>query len=192
MLKPTNAIAAAILLSSPLSAVQEGSQPAEIEVGICVTSTQFFARNFSSVDQVLLFKGGGELAWRTLAPGCDISWTYPTQIAEGIVLDVGTWTGGAWRRTGTHPLGRIAAAGVDALWVQGDAARTSWIEIGPSLFVEPAGTSIFPATLPSSTSTGTSGDATLMAPAHTPVVTPIDVPDGDIPPVIEERPPAPF
>jgi len=188
MLKTTTAIAAAILLSSPLSAIQEGSQPAEIEVGICVTSTQFFARNFSSVDQVLMFKGGGVLAWRTLAPGCDLTWSYPTQLLEDISLEVGSWTGGAWHRTGTHRLESVAASGVDALWVQGDSARTSWFEIGASLFVQQAGASIFPAVLPSSTSAGTSGEATLMAPTHVPVVTPIDVPEGDVPPEIEDRP----
>jgi len=188
MFKTTTAIAAAIFLSSPLSAVQEGSQPAEIEVGICVTSTQFFARNFSSVDQVLLFKGGGTLAWRTLAPGCDLTWNYPTQLLDGIKLEVGSWTGGAWHRTGTHPLENMAAGGVDALWIQGDSARTSWIEIGASLFVRTTGASIFPTTLPSSTSAGTSGDATLMAPVHVPVITPGDDPEGDIPPAIRERP----
>ncbi len=192
MLKTTTAIAAAIFLTSPLSAVEEGSQPAEIDVGICVTSTQFFARNFSPVDQVLLFKGGGVIAWRTLAPGCDLSWSYPTQLLEGIHVEVGTWSGGAWHRTGTHALESIAASGVDALWVQGDSARTSWFEIGASLFVETAGASIFPATLPSSTSAGTTADTTLMAPIHVPEITPGDDPEGDVPPVIEERPPAPF
>lgn len=192
MLKTTTAIAAAILLTSPLSAVEEGTQPAELEVGICVTSTQFFARNFSSVDQVLLFKGGGVLAWRTLAPGCDLTWSYPTQLLEDISLEVGSWTGGAWHRTGTHQLESVAASGVDALWVQGDSARTSWFEIGASLFVEPTGASIFPSTLPSSTSAGSTGDQTLMAPTHIPVITPTDQPDGDVPPVIEERPLPPF
>lgn len=187
MLHKTVALAALVAFSAPLSAIEEGTAPAPVDVGISVTSTRFFARNFSGVPQVLLFQSGSALLWRTLAPGCDLTWEYPTQMLTGVRFEVASWSEGAWRRTGTFALEDVAARGTDALWVQGDFSRTSWSEIGSALFVEDTGASLFPSSLPGESSAGSDGDA-LLAPVHIPVITPSDGPDGDVPPNIEEPP----
>ncbi|MCY2960101.1 MAG: hypothetical protein NTY35_08040 [Planctomycetota bacterium] len=188
MLKKFVALATIVALSVPISAVEEGTAPEPVEVGISVTSTRFFARNFSGTNQVLLFESGGTLLWRTLAPGCDLSWNFPTQLLTGIRFEVASWTGGAWRRTGTIALDQVAARGTDALWIQGNFSRTSWSEIGSALFVEDTGASLFPPSLPGASSAGTGGEAALLAPIHVPVITPSDEPSGDVPPKIEVRP----
>lgn len=187
MLKQSVALATIVALSAPISAVEEGAVAPPVDVGISVTSTRFFARNFSGIQQVLLFESGGRMLWRTLAPGCDLTWEYPTQLLTGVRFEVASWTEGAWRRTGTFALDEVAARGTDALWIQGDLSRTSWSEIGSALFVEDTGTSLFPSSLPGDTSEGSTEEA-LLAPVHVPVITPSDVPTGDVPPEIEEPP----
>ncbi len=184
--KTLSLFAVALTFASPLSAIEEAPAAAPVDVGVHVTATSFFARNYSPVDQVLLFKSGDALAWRTLAPGCDLSWDFPTQLLDGIQLEIASWTASGWKRTGTVQLENIAARGADALWVQGDPASTSWTEIASVMLLEPTGESIFPETLP-----GADGDDTqglLMTPVHVPVITPSDEPVGDVPPEIEERP----
>jgi len=188
MLKKSVALATIVALSVPISAITEGASPAPVEVGISVTSTRFYARNYSAENQVLLFQSGGTLLWRTLAPGFDLAWDFPTQLLTGIRFEVASWTNGAWRRTGTIALDEVAARGTDALWIQGDASRTSWSEIGSALFVEQTGTSLFPSSLPGDSSAGTGIEAALLAPVHVPVITPSDTPHGDVPPKIEDRP----
>lgn len=187
MLKTSVALATIVALSVPISAVEEGAPPAPVDVGISVTSTRFYARNFSNVNQVLLFQNGATVLWRTLAPGYDLSWDFPTQLLTGIRLEVASFTGGAWRRTGTIALDELAARGTEALWIQGNSTRTSWSEIGSALFVEDTGSSIFPITLPGASSAGSVTEA-LLAPVHVPVITPSDVPQGDCPPKLEDRP----
>lgn len=188
MLKKTLAFATIVALSAPIPAVEEGTSGAPVEVGVAVTSTSFYARNYSGTNQVLLFQSGGTLLWRTLAPGYDMSWDFPTQLLDGVRLEVASWTNGAWRRSGTIALDEVVARGIEALWVQGDSARTSWSEIGTALFLEDTGTSLFPPTLPGDSSAGTSGENALLAPAHIPIITPSETPQGDVPPKIEDRP----
>ena len=126
--------------------------------------------------------------WRTLAPGQDLSWNYPTQLLDGVRLEVASWAQGAWRRSGTIAIDQLAARGTDAVWIQGDAARTSWSEIGSALFIENTGSSLFPPSLPGASSAGSEGENALLAPIHVPVITPSDTPVGDVPPKIEDRP----
>lgn len=188
MLKKSVAIATLVALSVPISAVEEGTAPAPIDVGISVTSTRFYARNFSGTNQVLLFQSGSTLLWRTLAPGYDLSWDFPTQLLTGIRFEVASWTDGAWHRTGTIALDEVAARGTEALWIQGDFSRTSWSEIGSALFVEDTGSSLFPDSLPGASSADTGVEDALLAPVHVPVITPSDTPQGDVPPKIEDGP----
>jgi hypothetical protein len=188
MLKPSIAFATIVALSSPLTALEEAGTPAPIVVGMRVTATSFHARNFSATPHVLLFESSGTLVWRTLQPGCDLGWTFPTQLLSGVRLEVASWHNGAWNRTGTINLAAVAGRGTEALWVQGNASRTSWAELGAALFVETTGTSLFPPSLPADSSAGTSAEAALLAPTHVPVITPSDTPEGDFPPEIEEKP----
>jgi hypothetical protein len=182
------ALALVALLTSPLSAVEEATSPAPVEVGVVVTSTTFYARNISAYDQVLLFRSGGVLAWRTLPPGCDLKWEYPTQALAGIDFEVAKWADGRWHRTGTLKLEDLSTRGADALWVQGDLASTTWTEVGSTLLVENTGESIFPDTLPAPTSEGNEDETLIMSPMHVPVITPSETPAGDVPPVIEDTP----
>jgi len=182
------AFATIVALSAPISAVEEGAQPAPIEVGISVTSTRFFARNYSETSQVLLFQSGSTLVWRTLAPGQDMSWNYPTQLLDGVRFEIASYAQGAWRRSGTIALDEVAARGTDALWIQGDMTRTSWSEIGSALFIEDTGSSLFPPSLPGASSAGSDAENALLAPVHVPVITPSDTPVGDVPPKIGEAP----
>jgi len=188
MLKKSVAFATIVALSAPISAVEEGAQPAPIEVGISVTSTRFYARNYSETSQVLLFQSGSTLVWRTLAPGQDLSWNYPTQLLDGVRFEVASYAQGAWRRSGTIALDEVAARGTDALWIQGNTTRTSWSEIGSALFIEDTGASLFPPTLPGASSAGSAGENALLAPVHVPVITPSDNPVGDVPPKMDDRP----
>ncbi len=188
MLNKFVALATLVALSAPISAVEEGAAPAPIDVGIKVTTTDFVARNYSGNDQVLLFRAGGTTIWRTLAPGCDLSWEFPTQLLTGIQFEVASWSEGAWRRTGTIALDEVAARGTDALWIQADMSRTSWAEIGSALFVEDTGASLFPPTLPGASSAGTTSEGLLLAPTQVPVITPSDYPEEDAPPVIDPNP----
>ena len=71
MLNKYVALAILVALSAPISAVEEGATPAPIEVGVSVTATKFYARNYSSTPQVLLFQSGSTMIWRTLAPYSD-------------------------------------------------------------------------------------------------------------------------
>lgn len=188
MLNKSVALATLVALSVPIHAVEEGTAPAAVEVGIRVTATKFTARNYSGVDQVLLFESSGKLIWRTMAPGCDLEWNFPTQQLLGVRLEVASWNDGAWRRTGTFALDDVAASGIDALWIQGDLSRTAWSEIGSALFLEDTGVSLFPPTLPGGSSAGTDDEAMLLAPTHVPIVIPSDVEPGDAPPVIDPDP----
>jgi len=181
-------IPALVLLASPLTAVAESSQPPPIDVGICVSSTRFYARNYSPDPQVFLFRCGDSMAWRTVAAGCDIGWDFPTQLLTDVRLEVATWIDGVWHRSGTIALADVASRGLEAVWIQADASSTSWGQIGAVLLPEATGESMFPAELPSPTSVGTSGEDALMAPTHVPVITPSDVPQGDVPPKLEDRP----
>lgn len=188
MLKKSVAFATLVALSAPISAVEVGAESAPVEVGISVTSTRFYARNYSETSQVLLFQSGSTLVWRTLAAGQDLSWNYPTQLLQGVRLEVASYAQGAWRRSGTIALDEVAARGTDAIWIQGDLVRTSWSEIGSALFVEQTGHSFFPPSLPGASSADSVSEGALLAPIHVPVITPSDTPVGDVPPKIGERP----
>lgn len=188
MLNKFVALATLVALAVPINAIEEGTAPAAVEVGIRVTATKFTARNYSGIDQVLLFESSGTLIWRTVAPGCDLEWNYPTQQLVGVRLEVASWKDGAWRRTGTFALDQVAASGTDALWIQGDFSRTAWSEIGSALFLEDTGVSLFPPTLPGGSSAGSAGEALLLAPTHVPIVIPSDADPGDAPPVIDPDP----
>lgn len=188
MLKKSVVLAALCALSAPIPAVEGGSGPAPVDVGISVTATRFYARNYSATTHVLMFQSGSTLIWRTLGAGCDLAWDYPTQFLNGVRLEVASWSDGAWRRTGTIALDQVAARGTDALWIQGNVARTSWSEIGAALFVETTGESLFPPDLPGASSAGTDPENALLAPVHVPVITPSEGPQGDVPPKIEDRP----
>ncbi|MBL8861690.1 MAG: hypothetical protein JNK02_06720 [Planctomycetes bacterium] len=188
MHKLSAALLALLALTVPITAVEESPEPAPIDVGISVTGTRFYARNYSGTSYVLLFKSGSTVIWRTLSSGHDLVWEYPTQLLSGVELEVATWADGAWRRTGSILLENVAARGTEALWVQSDSKRTSWAELGSALFVEDTGASFFPATLPSDSSLGSSAEEAFAAPTHVPVITPSENPVGDVPPRIEERP----
>ncbi len=188
MLNKFVALATLVALSAPITAVEEGTAPAPVEVGIRVTATKFSARNYSGIDQVLLFESNGTLIWRTVAPGCDLEWNYPTQQLVGVRLEVASWKDGAWRRTGTFALDDVAASGTDALWIQGDFSRTAWSEVGSALFLEDTGVSLFPPTLPGASSAGSDGENLLLAPTHVPVIVPSDDPEQDAPPIIDPEP----
>jgi hypothetical protein len=188
MLKKSVAFATLVALSSPISAVSEGSTPAPIVVGIHVSATQFYARNFSETSHVLLFESSGTLIWRTLHSGCDLSWEFPAHLLADTHLEVAAWVGGAWQRTGMIDLESLATRGTEALWVQGDSSSTSWAELGAALFIEETGESLFPSTLPGDSSAGSSEETSLLAPTHVPVITPSGTNNGDCPPEIEERP----
>lgn len=155
-----------------------------IEVGIVVGSTDFFAHNFSTRNQVLFFRAGTFTTWRVLGPGATFTSTYARQALDGVKLEVASYEDGVWRTSRGFDLSTLCDSGADAVWIQEGPQPPSWLEVGTQLTPltpEPSG-------LPSGLTTTTNEAAPVMEPLHVPVVTPVDRPNGDTPPVLDERP----
>jgi len=178
--------ALSVLTVSTVFAV-EGSttQTPPIEVGIVVGSTDFFAHNFSPRNQVLFFRAGSYSTWRVIGPGATFTSTYARQALDGMKLEVASFQDGYWRTSRTFDLSSLCDAGGDAVWIQQGANPPSWLELGTvltQLTPEPSG---LPASM---TIEAVNAAAPAMEPLHVPIVTPVSRPDGDRPPVLDERP----
>lgn len=184
-----SAIAAFAIQDTRLLAQSGGEtpEPAPIDVGIVVGSTDLFAHNFSTQTQILFFRAGEFSTWRVLAPGATFTSTYTRQAIEGVKLEVASYDGtsGLWRTSRGFDLATLADASVDAVWIQDGPQPPSWLDVGTTL----TPTTTEPSTLPPSMPTNTTNEAApTMQPLHVPVVTPVDRDGGDRPPVLDERP----
>lgn len=188
MLKRTLVAVLTLAAVPVLSAVEDPPAPAEIEVGIVVKSTDFYAHNFSSFPQLLFFRSGSFYTWRVLQPGADFSSTYSRQALDGVTLEVAKYVSGTWRTTGSLNLSDVCDTGADALWVQGGAQTPTWLELENTLSLKVKEGS----QLPSWMVVQSALPEPLLQPLHVPVVTPVDRPPGDTPPVLGDKPLPPF
>lgn len=185
MLKRT--LAAVLMLSAlpVLSAVEDPPAAPDIQVGIVVEATDFYAHNFSNVPQVLFFSAGGFRTWRVLQPGGDFSSTYARQALDGVKLEIASYVAGAWKTTGGFDLSSLCDSGADALWVQDGAQPPSWREVGNSLTPMTPEPSWLPTWVPTE---GANQSTVMLEPLHVPVITPVSRGEGDTPPVLDEKP----
>jgi hypothetical protein len=156
-----------------------------IDLGFVVRTTDFFAHNFSTDPQVLFFRSGDFLTWRVVQPGATFSSTYARQALDGLYLEVAHQEGGLWLSSGNFDLGAVCDSGADAVWVQRGLQPPSWRELGAILSLISTDPTELPDWLPmpdASTSTPP------LQPLHVPVVTPVDRPQGDVPPVLDDKP----
>ncbi|MBL8860117.1 MAG: hypothetical protein JNL28_16525 [Planctomycetes bacterium] len=180
--------AAALLLSAcPLIAGFDDPAPAPqpIDVGFVVRNTDFFAHNFSTDPQVLFFRSGSFVTWRVLQPGATFTSTYARQALDGLRLEVARLENGLWLTSGNYELGAVCDSGADAIWVQRGLQPASWRELGSILTQITTEATALPEWLPMPT---VNESTPPLQPLHIPVVNPVDRPQGDIPPVLDDKP----
>lgn len=163
------------------------------QVGVHVTPTALVARNFSGTPQVLVFidEQSGQRALRALGAGGSFEFRFPRQTLEAIALEVVCHEDGAWHATGSIELATVLERGSETLWIQHDTntRSTTWTQRGAEVTLTDAGPSALPDDLDEHS--GGIGPGFLnpaCAPAHVPVVTPSDRPNGGLPPKLEDRP----
>lgn len=180
--------AAALLLSaSPLVVSFEDPSPAPqpIDVGFVVRNTEFFANNFSAEPQVLFFRSGGFMTWRVVQPGAVFTSSYSREALDSMQLEIARNENGLWMSSGLFDLGAVCDSGADAIWVQRGTQPAAWRELGSLLSLFTTTPTELPNWLPMPP---VSASTPPMQPLHVPVVTPVDRPQEDVPPVIRERP----
>lgn len=185
----TRILAVAAILALPTFALDDttsNTAPAPIEVGLRVGPTDFYARNYSGVAQVLFFHAGETTTWRVLQPGAEFRSTYPRQALDGVSLEVAKFEDGTWHTSRALDLSVVCDVGADAVWIQDGTQLPSWLQIGNALSLFNADPSFLPSSMQNNDST--QDPAPPLTPMHVPVVTPTGVPPGDLPPVLGEKP----
>jgi hypothetical protein len=160
-------------------------EPQPIDVGFVVRNTDFFAHNFSTEPQVLFFRSGMFVTWRVVQPGSTFSSNYARQALDGLQLEVARKQGGMWMSSGNFNLGAVCDSGADAVWVQRGLEPAAWRELGEILSVITTAPTQLPAWLPMPNADPL---LPLLQPLHTPVITPVDRQQGDLPPVLDDKP----
>lgn len=176
-----------LLTASPFVTAFDDPNPAPqpIDVGFVVRNTDFFAHNFSTEPQVLFFRSGSFVTWRVVQPGAMFSSTYARQALDGLQLEVAHKEGGLWITSGNFNLGPVCDSGAEAIWVQRGLAPASWRELGEILSQITTAPTALPEWLPMPTADPSQPE---LQPLHVPVVTPVDRPQGDVPPVLDDAP----
>ena len=87
--------------------------------------------------------------------------------------------------SGTFELGAVCDSGVDAVWVQRGLQPAAWRELSDILSLITTNPSELPPWMPMPV-VGASTPA--LEPLHVPVVTPVIPPQGDVPPVLDDKP----
>jgi hypothetical protein len=169
------------------------------QVGVHVTPTALVARNFSSAPQLFVFtdEQSGRRALRTLGAGRSFEFRFSRETLEAVALEIVCVEDGAWHATGAIELDAVLRRGSETLWIQHDtgARSTTWSQRGAEVTLADAGPSALPEDLQGDLQGDHGRDAggpastnPTCAPAHVPVVTPSDRPNGGLPPKLEERP----
>lgn len=180
---------AALLLLTASPFVTSFDDPAPvappIDLGLVVRGTDFFAVNFSTDPQILFFHSGDYLTWRVVQPGGMFSSTYARQALDGLKLEVAHQENGLWFTSGNFDLGSLSDSGADAIWVQRGDQPAAWREVGQILTLITTSPTELPTWLPMPNPNASTPP---MQPMHVPVVTPVDRPSGDLPPVLGDKP----
>ena len=173
---------AALACTAPLTT--QATAPAPIEVCLHVGATSFRALNRGEQPLLLVFHADGNVALQVLPAYAEVAWSFPRHALDGIAVEVASRRLGAWVSTGTLALGGLLVADEGELWITSTEDGASAYAVTAS-GLEPVAasagalTSDDDAPLPGATGPG---------PMHVPVITPSDVPQGDLPPKIEEQP----
>lgn len=162
---------------------------AAVDLGISVGPTHFYAKSFAAEPRVLVFRRDGHPSWHVLAPGAELSCSFPRQALEGVSLEMLAHDGDRWSASGSFALDEIGSAETLELWIQGGAHPAGWTSAASGLVQRPANRSLVPNWLVGATSTfALPSAAAPAAPAHVPVITPSKHPKGDVPPQIGPKP----
>jgi hypothetical protein len=186
MLKRLFALAAILVLPTLHATEPAPSEP--IDVGVVCTSTEFTAYNFSTSPQLLVFHSGLYCTWRVLAPGTKFSSTYTRQMLDGVVLEIANFDAGILRTSHSYDLVSLCDSGAEALWVRNHTQFGSWLEFQQTLISMSAGPSLLPINVPLTLTAAVSLTAPAFAPTHVPVVTDDETPNGDKPPILDDKP----
>ncbi len=172
-----------------LTAIQvPASAPQPIEVGFQITAGDFVAHNYSDRSQALVFHHDGNHAMYVLLPGEDVAWSIPSNLSTSVELEiVSRGVPGTWLVSDALGLDGLVACNVPAVWLQGTTPRSVfWIETGsgfvacatkPSLCAEDLGAGV-----------SSSSDEPTFESMQVPVITPVNLPSGGLPPKIEPVP----
>ena len=121
-----------------------------------------------------------------------LSSTYAREALNNVQLEVATYADGHWYTSGALNLSGLCDSGGDALWIQAKTTRASWLQVGSSFTMLSPLPSFLPSAFPTTTDPSSGTVDMLMAPAHVPVITPVDQPEGDLPPTLRDQPLPPF
>ena len=176
--------AAIVFTSIPLAA---DPQPAPVEVGVQLSATGFSAHNYSEHPQLLVFRQGATVVWRTLPAKSGLSWIFPNDALIGVDLEVASWESGQWFRTGALSLADLYAHDVENLWVQRTLPYSiAWAETALGLVPWTAQSSVLP---PALGANPTAIEPPDNSPMLVPGFIPSDAPPADLPPKIENTVP---
>jgi hypothetical protein len=157
-----------------------------VELGVHLTSTTFRARNFSDVEQLMVFSNGaGEPVFVVLPVGAYVEYDFQPEDLDGVRMEVVSLREGAWKASGAQLLTVNAATGEETMWFQpGERRVHTWQQDGCEVSErDPSGTLLPDGFIDQ----GTQSDL-LLAPTHVPVITPWGGNGGDLPPRIDPNP----
>jgi hypothetical protein len=161
------------------------------QVGLHVTPTHLSARNFSATPQILALSDAqtGQRALVALDPHTRVEFSYPREALEFVRLEVLSLGLRGWNTSGALDLGAALTSGAQTIWIQQAGPHTfAWLQLGAQLSTLDANGSVLPESLRPALQSGQDELAPACAPAHVPVITPSDTPDGDAPPKLGQRP----
>jgi hypothetical protein len=181
--------ALALMITLPTLFAEESQLATEpVDVGIVCGSGSFYAQNFSTATQVLVFHQGTYCTWRVLAPGASFSSSYTREQLDDVTIEVANYDLGVWKTSRSFSLSALCDSGADALWIRNSGSIASWLEVSQVLTEITPGPSMLPSNLPSTAAEATAEPVPEFAPTHVPVITPVDRQQGDVPPVLGDRP----
>jgi hypothetical protein len=173
----------AIPVSDPLEiSAQMKPDQAPVEVGTYVTATSFRSRNFSNVNQLLVFGAAGvpTPVLVTLPPGGIVQYDFAPQALDGVMLEVVSLRGGVMTTSGEHVLALPAGSVDQSLWtVPAASGLVTWQQLGCEVTLLPPQGSFLPAGL---ASTGSGTEA-----ATAPPMPPIAVPRSTLSPWVQSK-----
>ena len=159
-----------------------------IEVVMEVSETHFQADNLGLRDYVMVLGTAehGPLSHTLLHAGTSVDFTFPKGLLDGVFVEFLAPHAAGWLATGAMPLGELAQERPTSVWLQrSNEFLNAWIErvSGFDLWSSMGALAPPSPNRPRSEAKRPTHDA-----LHVPVVDPTDDPDGDKPPVLEEKP----
>jgi hypothetical protein len=194
-------LSAALLAAvATFSISASGSVNPNVEISFVISPTSFDARNYSSANQIVLFRNAGQdlVVARTIPSGVDVLYTFTRQALEGVEVEVvGARGSVTLTNSGVIPLSEIFAAGIDRIWVERvDGVARVWLEDGGVFEVYAPDATMLPdavvdagnQSLVDYGSLAAASSSSSSSTSHVPGVLPSDRPEDYGPPVLEDEP----